>query len=217
MKIIPYFCCKEFDLMKKIVCVIAALVCLCSSAAAQNTSDLGAWLNLQATGSFGNAYALFRAEYRAKNGLKSTDSRFMVFAGGYRFTPWLSADLGYEMWGVNQSTIHKGVLTVNGVLRRDALNVSLREKYELSFAPDGSTGSCLRSRLRAQYSFATFRPYLASELFSWAVWQRALFYVGTEIALSKHSTIDVFYCYHMPNGAIPISTLGLGYYFNFSL
>lgn len=205
--------------MKKLVCIIAAAMGICAAASAQKTSDLGAWLNLQATASIGKGgYALLRGEYRANNDLKNTECMFMVLAGGYRFAPWLSADLGYEMWSIGSNLNQKAVLTATGTLRRENLAFSLREKYELTFTPSGSTNNCLRSRIRGQYySEGAFRPYLAAELFAWSGWQRALFYIGTEISLSKHSTIDIFYCYHMPNGTMPVSTLGLGYYFNFSL
>lgn len=204
--------------MKKFICMIAAAFVFCSAASAQKTSDLCSWINLQATGSFGKAYAVMRGEYRANDDLRNTECRFLVLAGGYRFAPWLSADLGYELWGVGPSTIHKAVLTTTGTLRREDLAVSLREKYELSFLPGGSNGSCLRSRIRAQYyAPCAFHPYLAAELFAWTGWQRTLFYIGTEISLSKHSTIDVFYCYHSPNGSMPGSVLGLGYYFSFAV
>lgn len=204
--------------MKKLICIIAAAAGICVAASAQKTSDLCSWINVQATGSFGKAYGVLRAEHRSNNDLRNTECGFLVFAGGYRFAPWLSADLGYELWGVGDATIHKGVLTAAGTLRRDALAVTLREKYELSFYENGTTGSCLRSRIRAQYyAPCAFHPYLAAELFAWTGWQRTLFYIGTEISLSKHSMLDVFYCYHAPNGSMPGSVLGLGYYFSFSL
>lgn len=204
--------------MKKLVCIFAAALCFSAAAVAQRNSDLGSWISVQATGTAGKAYGFFRGEYRANQDLKNTDCRFLVLGGGYKAAPWLNTDLNYELWDISGAYYHKAVLTLTGTLRRDALAVSLREKYELTFKPDGSTGSCLRSRLRAQYfSDSAFRPYLATELFAWSTWQRSLFYIGTEIALSKHSVIDLFYCYHVPNGSIPVSTLGLGYYFTFAL
>ena len=200
--------------MRKTICLLAAAL-LCAAAFAQD-SDLGSWVSVQATGTHGKAYGFLRGEYRANQNLGNTECRFLVLGGGYKVAPWLGADLDYELWDMGGAYYHKAVGVLTGTLRTGSLSSSLREKYELTFKPDGSRSSCLRSRIRTQYSLpGAFRPYLASELFAWSGWQRVLFYVGTEIALSEHSTIDLFYCYHIPNGSVPVSTLGLGYYFNF--
>lgn len=181
--------------------------------------DGGAWLTLQANKGWKDCYAFAHLEYRANNQFKSTDAWFLAAGGGYKFTPWLKGDLSYEYWDVNLGTsIHKAVLSANATLARENLAVSIREKLEFAVTPSKSATSwTLRSRLRAQYSIpdSIFTPYAMAEVFNWSSWIRSLHYVGTEMKLSTHSVLDVYYLYHLPAGAPAVHLLGVAYYFNF--
>ena len=185
----------------------AALFALCLSAhpvMAQN--DFGTWASIQAVKSIGSGgYAMARFEHRSYENASATESYFAMAGGGYNFCSWLKGDLSYEFWKLPSSggaTMHKGVACLTGTLRRDALAVILREKYEIAFREDAT--STLRTRLRAQYRAESvpLTPYVMYEIFgglssSNAGWVRSLHYAGTEVRLGQHSTIDVFYMYNL--------------------
>lgn len=177
------------------------------------------WLSLQANKSWQKTYAFARLERRSTNDFGKKDAVFTSIGGGYRFSKWFNADLSYEYWDINPDlNFHKAVLSGTGTLSRDGLSVSLREKLEFAVNPaNSSTSFTLRSRLRAQYSIpqSVFRPYLMAEIFSWSNWVRSLNYVGTELVIDKHSCIDLYYMYNIPNGDQAVHILGLAYYFSF--
>lgn len=184
-----------------------------------HADDAGSWTSIQVNKGLGRGYAFGRAEHRSNNQFSSTEAMFLVAGGGYKFTPWLKADMSYEYWNINLTTdIHKLVLCSTGTLARDGLSVALREKLELAYNPlVGTVSPTLRSRLRAQYAIPDHKltPYIMSEIFTWNDWIRSLHYVGAEVPITPHHIIDVFYMFHLPAGAEPVHLLGLGYVFNF--
>ena len=178
--------------MKRSVCfrygfsLLLLLTGIC--AYAQNETDFGTWSSIQATKNISECYAFFRGEHRSCRNVSATEAWFVAAGGGYKFAPWLNADLSYEFWKLPSSgnqSVHKGVLAVTGTLRRENLAVMLREKYELAFnASSKALSHTFRTRLRGQYSFnqAPLTPYLMYEFFAGAGgWERSLHYLGTEI------------------------------------
>lgn len=201
--------------MKKLSLVFVLALAIASAARAD---DGGAWLNVQANWGSQKAYAFARGEYRSYNNFSDTEAVFGAFGVGYKFSSWFKSDLSYEIWGVNDMTIHKAVLTCNASMTREALTVSLREKFEYAVNPTVSSKNLtVRTRLRAQYAFqnSPFRPYMMAECFNSSSWVRSLYYIGTEIPVGKHNLFDIFYLYHVPAGADQEHVIGVGYYFNF--
>lgn len=205
-----------FEAMKRIILSICILFAAVPAAFAD---DGGAWLSLQVNKGWQKAYAFARLEHRSNNNFSSTEALFTSVGGGYKFTPWLKADLSYEFWDINPNlNFHKAVLCGTGTMVKDGLSVSLREKLEFAVNPaNSSTSFTLRTRLRAQYNIpeSIFRPYVMSEIFTWSSWIRSLHYVGAELAIDKHNLVDLFYMYHLPNGGQAVHLLGVGYYFSF--
>lgn len=211
--------------MKKLLLFALLLAAFWNPVSAQSTSDLGSWVSIQAVKSFGKPYAMARLEHRSYDNVSATECWFAMAGGGYRFAPWLSADLSYEYWKLpiaGNVTTQKAVACVSGTLAREGLSVTLREKYELAFAEDGSSSGTLRSRLRAQYrpSDSRLTPYVMYEHFlgSDGFWQRSLHYFGTEFRFADHHSLDFFYMYHLyPRGGdlACCHVLGIGYYFTF--
>ena len=188
--------------------VIFALAAL--SAGAQDTWDAGSWLDVHVTKSFGNAYAMAHAEHRSCAMFSATDAYFLMAGGGFRFTPFFNADLSYERWGVgsDHTPFDKVVLSLTGTMRREDLSVPVREKVEFLV---GGTPT-LRSRLRAQYAPASsaLRPYAMAEVFTWDNWIRSLYYAGVDVRTGRHSSIDIYYLYHVPAAGVPCHIAGLG-------
>ena len=202
---------------KKLTLSTIVFIVISMNSFAQKANDSGAWLNLQVNKGWEKAYAMARFEHRSNNNFGSTECMFVMAGGGYKFTPWLKADLSYEHWKINPDiTQNKLVLSTIGTLSRSGLSAQIREKLEYTFESSGKAAWNLRSRIRVQYAFenSIFRPYIMSEVFNWNVWRRTLHYAGVELYVSKHSIFDVFYMYHLPNGGPAVHTLGLGYYLN---
>lgn len=210
--------------MKKNLTIIAALLAACLSASAQSViaspafSDQGgAWLSVQLNKGLGQSYAFARFEHRSINCFKDPEVWFGLAGAGYKFTPWLKADLSYEYWHIYPDGVnHKVVLCTTGTLSNGPLSVALREKWEYAINPDGDNTNTLRSRLRAQYAVpeCAIRPYMMAEIFTWNNWKRSLYYVGADIVVSKHSAFDVFYLYHLPHSGPAQHIVGLGYVCN---
>lgn len=196
-----------------------------NDSAAQVSSDLGSWIHIHAVKSCGDTYAMARLEHRSYDRLGATECWFAMAGAGYRFAGWLSGDLSYEFWKLpvaGNATTHKAVASLTATLKREGLSVSMREKYELAFAEDGSTGGTIRSRLRAQYhpDASVFTPYLMYEFFNGTDggWIRSLHYAGTDIRLNDSQSLEVYYMYHLyPRGTTLLScnVLGLGYMLKF--
>ena len=203
--------------MKRIFLFIAILCAACTALRAQSESDLGLWSSIHVNKGWSDAYAFARVEHRSYEQMSATDCWFALAGVGYKLTDWLKADLSCEHWELPSSgdaSFHKAVACVNGTLKSGALAVSVREKYELKL--DSLTGT-MRTRLRAQYGFSACTPYVMYEFFngfSGKGWVRSLHYFGTEIKVSKHSTVDLFYMYNLyPTGGATASchVLGAGY------
>lgn len=209
-----------------ILCLAAALVLGTTGISAQ-TNDFGTWCSLQAIKIMGKGLATVRVEHRSYDKLSSTQNFFVVLGGAYNFTKWLQLEGGYEYWRIpaaGEMQSHRAVLGLIGTVRREGLAVSFRGKYELCFNTVGQTPTGdTRWRLKAQYTFSenSFRPYLMYEMFNGfggKGWIRSLNYLGTEVSLDKHNSLDLFYMYHLYPTASGIGSchlLGAGYFFIF--
>lgn len=198
---------------KNIIAAAAALLCTLPLGA-QTSTDLGSWGSLQLVKSWKGQerpqspapYAMARFEHRSFQNVSATECYFLMAGGGCAFNKNIKADLSYEYWTLPASgniNVHKGVAAITGSLASGPLAVSLREKYELAYTPTReSMTHTLRSRLRAQYSVCDKKltPYMMYEFFNGLTdgnWIRSLHYAGMECRISSHSSIDIFYMYHM--------------------
>jgi len=114
-------------------------------------------------------------------------------------------------WGVRHR--FNAALTADYKLANN-LHFSLRERWQYTYRPektvcrwdfdnsqwedkvrDGKGKNQLRSRLQVEYDKkrATLKPYVSMELYnSWAI-EKIRYTVGTDIKLTKHHSLDVFY------------------------
>lgn len=195
---------------------IAATVPAAATAAEQG-DDSGSWLSVQVNKPLNRAYVMARFEHRSFHQFSDSEVWFGMAGAGYKFTNWLKGDLSYEYWHIYPEAVnHKIVLCATETLAQGPLSVAVREKLEYAINPAGSNNCTLRTRLRVQYSApsSTVRPYVMSEIFTWSNWKRALYYVGADVVVSKHSAFDLFYLYHVPNGAPSEHVIGVGYVLN---
>ena len=208
--------------MKRILLTLTAV--FCASFGLRAGADAGIWSSLQAVKSFkGGAYAMARFEHRSCEKMSETECWFAMAGGGAAFTDWLKADLSYEYWKIqNTSVAHKAVLAVTGTLRKGDFAFQVREKYELAYAPASEALThTLRTRFRFQYSGSAgslgLTPYAMMEVFNGpgsTPWIRNLHYLGCELGFGKHHSIDLFYMYHLwTTGSSHL--LGVGYNFRF--
>lgn len=215
--------------------ILAVLLMMAGSfpIAAQDMNDFGTWADLMAIKIWKNQkegpspFAALRAEHRSFRNVSKMECYFLAAAGGCIFNKYLQADVGYEFWRFPDkavSTFHKGTASVTGTIGCGNLAFSLRERYELAYGVQSHSSShLLRSKIRGQYSIPKIRltPYLMYEIFASLTgggWIRSLHYAGTEFAFGKHSSIDVFYMYHLyslNNLANGEHVAGLGYNFIF--
>lgn len=196
------------NLILRAMCLVATLFALSSnSLSAQVSTDLGTWTSLHIQKSWDKTYAMARLEHRSYDNISATECYFGMAGAGLKLNKWLNADLSYEYWKLpvaGNIDTYKAVASINGTLKRDALAVSLREKYELAFPEGGNAYGTLRSRLRAQYKTGVWTPYIMHEFFNGfngTGWVRSLHYIGTEVKIADHSSLDLYYMYHLfPRG-----------------
>ena len=212
---------------KAFVTLLSVFALFAASASAQTVSDFGTWSSIQLVKSFGAPFAMARLEHRSYNHVSGTECWFAMAGGGYNFNNWLKGDLSYEYWSIPSAgdmVLHKAVLSLTETLKRDALSLSLREKYELAYNPGTkSFSNTLRTRLRGQYKApeSIFTPYLMYELFGSfdsGKWVRSLHYAGTEISLGGGHSLDFYYLYHLYDKGGQLAAchlLGIGYTFVF--
>lgn len=208
-----------------LLCCIAALSV--SIASAQTPQDLGSWCSLMAVKNWGKVSAVVRLENRSYQKISATQNWFAVAGLGYNFNNWLSGEIGYEYWEIPSAgslKYHKAVAGLIGTLRRENVAMSLRGKYELAFnAATGDPSGTFRTRLRAQWipDGCPVRPYAMYEIFNGfggKGWIRSLNYLGTDVMFGKHSSLDLFYMYHIFPVSGMVSSchiLGAGYTFVF--
>lgn len=209
--------------MRNRLLAIFILAALPAGLSARTTADCGAWCTLSFVKSLGKPFVAARLEHRSFENLSATECWFAAVGGGYSFTGWFKADVGYEFWKIPSAggaVVHKATAGCTASLVRDGLNVNIREKYEQSFGADGSLSGTLRSRLRAQYRIGSsrFTPYVMYEHFETVGtgWQRSLHYAGAEIKLADHHVLDVFYLYHLfPSAGATRGCNILGVCYNF--
>ena len=208
-------------MFKKTFLVVLVSFCMLPALAfSQENSDFGSWEYIQLIKSFSpKYYGLLRIEDRTKNNLHDTEVDFGVIGAGMAFTPWLKSDLSYEFWSIKPGMkTDKIVLTAQATMSRDGLVNFIRQKAEWTMPRNvGKDGMVWRTKLQSQYRIpeSIFSPYVAYEIFYDKAWIRSLHYVGTEVSIDKHSSLDFFYLYHMRAGACPMHTAGIGYFFRF--
>lgn len=200
--------------MKKIALFFAVAVCCTTSIYAD---DFGSWLDLQLSHKFSDkVYSSIRFEHRTKNNLNDLDVWFIRPTIGYNLTSWLKADVAYDFLRNETSTTHRSLVALTGTLRQGNLSASIKERWQYAYTPDTHTGSnTLRSKFTVAYSIpnTAFKPYVAMEVFTKKKWDKTRHYVGTEIRLNKHSSLDVFYMwYTFANKDDAEHVAGLGYH-----
>ena len=201
--------------MKKACLVFLALLATVFCASAQN-DDFGTWTDIQCSHSWDRIYTSLRMEYRSKGDATATDLWFVRPTLGVKLTPWLKADIAYDLMGKPSGMLHRGLFSLTATLRQGPLSVSVRERYILGYNVAGNTIShVLRSQLKAQYAIpgSRFAPYLAVELFIWEHWQKTRHYVGTDLEVQDWLTLDIFYLYHTIDGQPAQHIAGLGAHF----
>lgn len=202
--------------MKKIIILALALAILSIGAAqAQDDSYLGSWTDIQVSNNFTDHwYGSFRAEYRSKDNLQSTDCWFLRPTLGYKFNSWLKFDVAYDYLQKPSSLNHRALFSLTGTLKQGGLSVSVRERYIYAYNQDAQSSShVLRSQFKAQYQIpnSIFKPYLAVELFTWDRWEKTRHYAGTLINISNHHALDLFYMYYTFDGKPAEHVIGVGY------
>jgi len=213
--------------MKNVKLALAATlmaIAAVSAKAQQYKDDFGTWTTVEIIKSWQKPMVICHLEHRSMSGASETEAFFGVLGAGYRFTPWLMLDGGYEYWRIPARgwNLHKGVAALTGTLKRENLTFQLRERYELSFNQAGGAPThTLRSKIRGQYSPTNFcmKPYIMYEIFNGLGdtygWLRSLHYLGSDIVINKHNIFDVYYMYHMFPGIDGLTcsrhTLGVTY------
>lgn len=178
--------------------------------------DFGIWGDVHFTKTWDNGiYIGLRAEGRSCDLTRSLDCWFIRPIVGYKPLKWLKFDAAYDFLMLPESCIrHDFLFSVTGTLKRENLSVSWRERYMLMAMHDGSSLShTLRSFLQVKYQIgeSRFAPYMAIELFTWDKWQKTRHYVGTDIRVSKHSALDIYYVYYTFAGRPAEHIAGIGY------
>lgn len=201
--------------MKKVLVVVFFVLTGLVCRAQEEDSCLGMWADVQVNHSFSeNWYGSVRAEYRGTDNLKSTAFWFIRPIVGYKFTPWLKFDVGYDYFKKPTSLNHRALFSLTGTLKQGGLSVSVRERYIYSYNQEaGTSTNVLRSQLKAAYKVpdSMFKPYMAVELFTWAKWQKTWHFVGTQIDFNSHHGLDLFYVYATFDGKPAEHVIGIGY------
>ena len=191
---------------KKFILIPVLAIMTLGVSAQQVTDDFGTWSTVEAIKSWGDPMMIIHLEHRSMSNATDTEAFFGVLGAAYKFTPWLSGEIGYEFWRIPNAdrTLHKGIIGMTGTLKSENITFQLREKYELAFNQAGGAPThTLRSRIRGQYSPGNtcLKPYIMYEIFNGFGdtygWIRSLHYLGTDIVVNRHNVFDVYYMYHM--------------------
>jgi len=196
--------------------LVAAGILPAAMAQEAKDNDLGTWTSLQYTQSFGGKwYAYFRGEYRTCDNVTSTQTWFVRPGVGYKPLNWLNVALSYDYTWKPAATQHRLLMDVTGTLRQGNLGCSLRERFIPYYTMQTGTWDwLLRSKLTAKYRIgeSAFTPYLAYEIYSAQRWKKSHHFVGVDIALSQHSSLDCFYLFEISaSNKTHLHVLGIGY------
>lgn len=189
-------------MMKRISCLLFLFASVGGFVHAQD--EFGAWTSLQVGKSWSKCYISFRGEYRSNNDFGGIDSYFLRPTVGYKFLPWLKADLSYDYLYRTGSPQNRWLLSVTASLRQGPLSLSLRERYVGAWAINSlNYSNVLRSFLKGQYKIelangrCSLSPYVAIEIYAWDKWKQSHHFVGTTFCIGKCHSLDLFYAWNV--------------------
>lgn len=165
---------------------------------------------------FNKIYTALQVEHRTQ------ECCFVRPVAGYRFTPWLKGDVGYEYrWKYSNDVKQRGLLSLTGTLNSGNLSLSVRERYVMDFTRrDGSTAydaptHILRSMIKAKCRIpeSMFSPYVSTEAFTWETWNKVRMSAGTLLDVNERCSFDIYYMYCIlaSRPADPQHILGVNY------
>lgn len=207
--------------MQKAVKTFLFFVCMlfCMPSVAQVNSQetdntFGGWEFFEVYHSFKNPryFTSFYFEH-ANYQYKRLECWFARLSVGYKFNSWLKADVAYDFMQEPGYITHRAVADLIGTLKQGDLTVSVRERYIHSWSPKvDEQGRVVRSRLKVQYAIpdTRFNPYLAVEVFTWNVWKKTRYYLGTTYNINKNFAIEGYYLYYTFAGKPSEHVLGIG-------
>ena len=205
--------------MKKKGLLLAAILMavLCIPAQGAEDDDFGIWTAVTINKGWDKFYATGRVEYRSKENASQLDQFILRAVAGYKISPWLKADAGYDHIKGPSSEKNRLLLSATATLKSGNLKASVRERYIRAWTVGGNASNVLRSKLKVQYSIqqSIVSPYLAVEMFTWDKWNKTRHYAGAEIGFGKFSKVDVFYMYYTFDGKSAEHVAGLTYSFSF--
>lgn len=221
--------------------------------------DFGIGVGVKAKKKFTRDFAVSAdGEFRTQDGLNDVE-RWTIGAGAaYRITSWLKSDAGYSFIYKRKlsevtrkgnivspywSPRHRLHLSLNGEVKWNRVEFSLRERYQYTYRAsrsvpkfDGDDGSpkadeeitgkgenMLRSRLQAKWKIrkSGFEPFASCELYhcmsnSWKL-DKTRFTVGTDYEFDKTHSLEISYRYQNRSDDDESSghLLSVGYAFTF--
>lgn len=171
---------------------------------AREKDDFGSWQTITLDKKFAgkwNAGVLF--EHRSKNDTKDLDCAVVMPYIQYKALPWLAFSFDSETVALGdrkmQITFRPAAILTHSI---GNFNLSLRELplYEYTFDTKASRW-LLRTRGKVSFNISDtcLTPYAAAEVFTTTKWEKTRYFLGTDISLSDHSTLGLYYvCQHFP-------------------
>ncbi|MCF0167426.1 MAG: DUF2490 domain-containing protein [Bacteroidales bacterium] len=183
----------------------------------RDKDDFGIWSSITSSYRISDNWTVgLLLEHRSLDNTRNLDCAYIMPSVEYRICKFLKAGLAseYVMCG-NKTTQLTARPYITFGISSGPLSVSLRELPigEYTFETKEMKWTS-RTRLKAAYSIESLRiePYLAMEIFVRDGWQKTRNYIGSEIALGKHSYADIYYMYYIMAGkTYQRHVLGLGY------
>ena len=203
--------------MKRIIPIFLALF-LPLFAGAQESDFFGCWNSLTVAKKWDRVSAMLYSEYRSKYDLNTLDCWFVRPVVGYQMLPWLKGEAAYEYYVDPAGPRHRALFFLTESISEGRLSLALRQCYMYGYSVGTSrTSNTFRSRAKLQYAVpeSCFRPYLMTETFAWAGWQKVRQYAGTQISLGEYGLLDLYYMYQSFAGSAAAEHVaGLGYRFD---
>lgn len=197
-------------------CAAGIMLLACQPAFSQESEDttFGGWEFLEIYHGFGSSgwFASFYFEHDNFR-YRTVEDWYTRTTVGYKFRPWLKADVAYDYIWEPSGVTHKALFDLTGTLKQGNLSVQLRERYLHNWLQGSPVqGNELRSRLKTQYSIpgSRFKPFLAMEVFTWDRWKKTRHYAGTTITLNGHFEIETYYMYYVFASKPAEHVLGIG-------
>ena len=166
------------------------------------------------------------AELRLRNDFKTMERWGGGFNVGYKLTSWLQANTGYRFLyfydgGGSWRPGHRTFASLTGTYRFSGnIKASLRERWQYTYT-SGKGKNQLRSSLTLTYDRpkALLAPYICFEMYnSWEV-EKTRYIAGTNIHLSPHHTLNLFYRYQdkRENSPTSVDTQSIGVVYTLKL